>query len=112
MKLPNSELAEVPREKIVDYLLSPVHPIGRFKGAFFRTLGFSDTQPEVFEAAIKQLLLGPAEERSTTNYGTKYVVRGRITGPNGRDATIAAVWIILLGDPIPRFVTAYPEKEL
>ena len=110
MKLPNADLAEVPREKIVDYLLSPIHPIGRFKAAFFRALGYSDTQPEEFETAIKQLLDNPAEEERATNYGKKYVVRGRITGPNGTSATINTVWIILRGNSTPRFVTAYPEE--
>jgi len=39
MKLPNSENAVVPPEKLRDYILSPVHPVGRFKSAFFRGLG-------------------------------------------------------------------------
>jgi hypothetical protein len=34
MKLPNAERAEAPPEKLRDYLLSPSHPVGRFKARF------------------------------------------------------------------------------
>jgi hypothetical protein len=33
--LPNSERAIVDEAKVRDYLLSPSHPVGRFKAAFF-----------------------------------------------------------------------------
>ncbi len=39
MKLPNHEKAFVPREKIVDYLLSPFHKDGKGKAAFFKRFG-------------------------------------------------------------------------
>ena len=54
--------AIVSADKLRDYLLSSVHPIGRYK-----------------------------------------------SGPNGRSAGIVTVWIILIGETVPRFVTAYPE---
>lgn len=41
-------------------------------------------------------------------YGQKYVVRGMLKGPSGRDAEIVAVWIILTGERVQRFVTAFP----
>ena len=41
MKLPNLEKAIVPREKIVDYLLSFVHKDGRAKAEFFMRFGFT-----------------------------------------------------------------------
>lgn len=42
MALPNAELACIEPEKIRDYLLSPTHPIGRFKAMVFTTaLGYN-----------------------------------------------------------------------
>lgn len=43
--LPNLELACVDERKIHDYLLSSEHPIGRFKAAFFRSLGYTRECP-------------------------------------------------------------------
>jgi hypothetical protein len=34
----NATQATVDDSKVVDYLLSPVHPVGRFKCAFFERL--------------------------------------------------------------------------
>jgi hypothetical protein len=41
MKLPNSDRATIDDRKLIDYVLSPEHPIGRFKAAFFRRHGFT-----------------------------------------------------------------------
>ena len=35
MKVPQAELAVVDPAKVRDYLLSPEHPVGRFKATFF-----------------------------------------------------------------------------
>ncbi|HET7673949.1 MAG TPA: hypothetical protein VFL54_00355 [Gammaproteobacteria bacterium] len=40
MKLPNAGAAVILPEKVRDYLLSPTHPIGRYKAAFFRSQGY------------------------------------------------------------------------
>jgi hypothetical protein len=39
--LPNADRAVVEDAKVRDYLLSPTHPVGRFKSVFFIALGFS-----------------------------------------------------------------------
>lgn len=52
---------------------------------------------------------GDAEAVEAAKFGTKYVVRGVLAGPDGRSAAIVTVWIILSGTTTPRFVTAYPE---
>ena len=108
MQLPNFERAIVPPEKLRDYILSSVHPIGRFKSTFFRGLGYGPESWERLATDIKGLLNGEAELTETTQFGKKYVVRGILTGPNGRSALVATVWIILNGRSEPRFVTAYP----
>lgn len=41
MKLPERDRAIIDAEKLRDYLLSPSHPVGRFKAAFFASLGYT-----------------------------------------------------------------------
>ena len=109
MRLPNFENAIVPPEKLRDYILSPVHPIGRFKSVFFRGLGYSAEAYERLESDIRSLLVVEAELAEANKFGSKYLVRGLLSGPNGRSGLIVTVWIILSGEAAPRFVTAYPE---
>ena len=40
MKLPNADAATVDDAKVRDYLLSPEHPVGRFKARVFRSAGY------------------------------------------------------------------------
>jgi hypothetical protein len=42
MELPNKANAQVPFEKIVDYLLSETHSVGRSKAKYFRSYGFDE----------------------------------------------------------------------
>lgn len=109
MKLPNIDNAIISREKLEGYLLSLDHPIGRYKAAFFHALGYGQDDWKALAHDLRGLLGRKAEEREETEYGKKYEIRGTITGPNGRSAAIIVVWIILRGEEIARFVTAYPE---
>ncbi len=106
--IPNADEAVVTPEKIRDYLLSVSQPVGRFKAVFFRSLGYTAADWERLEADLRALLVFEAEPGERTEYGQKYVLRGRITGPVGRSAEITTVWIILGGESRPRFITAYP----
>jgi hypothetical protein len=109
VRLPNSDAAIIPAEKLRGYLLSDSHPIGRYKAAFFRALGFYAESWELLEAALREVLSEDAERIEVTEYGSKYLVKGNLFGPTGRAAGIATVWIILSGETVPRFITAYPE---
>ena len=108
MRLPNADNAVVPVEKLRDYLLSRFHPVGRFKARFFTALGYRRDEWPRLERDIRALLGGDAAKTEMTSYGQKYEVRGTITGPSGGTAHIVTVWIVLQGEHIPRFVTAYP----
>jgi hypothetical protein len=39
VRLPGGERAIIDPEKLRDYVLSRAHPVGRFKAAFFASLG-------------------------------------------------------------------------
>jgi hypothetical protein len=109
--LPFLDRVEIPAEKIRDYLLNPEHPVGRDKARFFGGLGFDRAGWTALRAALlSHAAAGEVRVLPLGRFGRKYVVRGKIRGPNGGSASLLAVWIIL--DPAvgPRFVTAYPEE--
>jgi len=106
--LPNSDRAVIDSTKLRYYLLSTSHPVGRFKARFFESLGYSTENWEQIETDIRDLIaVAEARPREKTGYGQKYEVRGAMTGPNGRTAEVVTVWIVLTGEDVPRFITAY-----
>lgn len=109
MKLPNSKKAFVSKEKLLNYILSETHPVGKFKAKFFRNLGFSETNIHLFEKTL--IKLAQAEEVKeviTSPYGTKFVIDGEINAPKRKGAGIRTIWIIERSNQIPKFVTVYP----
>jgi hypothetical protein len=112
MKLPAADRALIDAAKVRDYLLSPSHPVGRFKAAFFAAVGFRQGDWQVLLAALARLAVeGDAVQTEATPFGQKYEVRGTLTGPSGRTATIVSVWIVLTGEASARFVTAFPTNR-
>jgi hypothetical protein len=57
MKLPGADRAIVDAAKVRDYLLSPEHPVGRFKAVFFGALGYTSR-------AMAAASAGPTRSRS------------------------------------------------
>jgi len=109
MRLPGLERGVIDVAKVRDYLLSSSHPVGRYKAAFFISLGYS---AQLWSRLVGDLQLHAHENDAVatqaTAYGQKYEVRGIIRGPAGKAAALVAVWIVLAGQEFPRFVTAYP----
>ena len=112
MKLPNADRAIIPQEKLRDYLTSTAHPIGRFKAAFFRTLGYTEVNWQDLDTALRaQHLPLDAKEETATVYGRKFTITGTFKGPSEVEAIVTSVWVIRTGEDIPRFVTAYPGNS-
>jgi hypothetical protein len=110
MSLPNAEGAIVDAAKIRDYLLSTAHPVGRFKAAFFVSLGYSADRWEVLRDDILALArTGVAAPGEPSPYGRKFELDGILTGPSGRSAAVGTVWVLRTGEQFPRFVTAFPR---
>lgn len=109
MLLPNGALAEIDPAKVRDYLLSPSHPIGRFKATFFERLGYSATE---WERLRNDLLLvartAEAFPGQESPFGQKYETRATLTGPGGRTAQVVAIWLVPSSEEIPKFITAFP----
>ena len=113
MKLPNADRAVMEPEKLQHYLLSPMHSVGRFKAPFFAALGYTQEGWRKLEADIRdQHLTQEARLAGPSRYGQKYEIRALLTGPGGRSARVTSIWIVRVGDDVPRFVTAYPGGRL
>jgi len=109
MKLPNSIWATVPEKKITHYLLNPAHPAGGSKAVFFLRFGFSVPQWKLLAQALLQHGIGnEVVEAAENRYGTRYVVDGFLTAPDGTCLNIRSAWFIEHGMEQPRFVTAHP----
>ena len=109
MKLPFAERAVVEPEKVRGYLLSPTHPVGRFKAAFFAALGYSDENwPELQRDLLRIAAGGDAVHGKLSRFGNKYEIAAILQGPSGRSAAVVTVWIVRHGEEIPRLVTAMP----
>lgn len=109
MKLPNWQNAVIPDAKIREYILSISHPNGRHKAAFFKSFGFRAKYWELMVLALRS----HAEQCDVvrvddTEFGTRYVVEGRLRAPDGRNPSVRVVWFIEKGDNRPRLVTVYP----
>ena len=109
MKLPHVEHARIDREKITDYLLSPSHPDGTGKAAFFTGYGFRVEEWEVFARALRNHgQTHPVVKVVDSNFGSRYAIDGILETPDGRHPLVRTVWILDKGSTGPRLITAYP----
>ena len=111
MRLPYHDKCVVSQRKIVEYLLSDKHPVGRSKARIFRKLGYS---PEDWNRCATDLK-AVAERNEVTKkeespFGTRYVIDGNLKTAEGRDFPVRTVWFIDNESQIPHFITAYPKK--
>ena len=106
----NADQALIDASKVRDYLLSPSHPIGRFKARFFAALGYAQQDwPLLSEDLLRIARSGQAALGQPSSFGQKYEVSGTLIGPNGRKARVTTVWVVRPEEEAPRFVTAFPE---
>jgi hypothetical protein len=112
VKLPSAESAQVPKAKIVNYLLSPTHRAGRSKAAFFRQFGFSVEKWDELAAALRDHCLeNPVVHTEETVFGTRHVVDGLLKAPDGTELNVRSAWFIDKGRNEPRFISAHPLKR-
>ena len=109
MKLPHAGEAIVAKSKIADYPLSLSHPYGRTKASFFIQHGFSATDWQRFETALKRHATEhEVTESIQTPFGVKYIVDGPLFTLAGANPIIRSIWFVEIGEEAPRLVTAYP----
>lgn len=111
MKLPEAQRAVIAPAKIRDYLLSPSHPVGRFKSPFFTSLGYTTADWRRLEQDLLALAVsGDAEPGQQSPYGQKYEIRGILNGPSRKSARVLTVWIVRFESDVAEFVTAFPGE--
>lgn len=109
MELPNKSKAQVSITKIVNYLLSEAHPLGKSKARYFRSHGFKDENVAELVSGFLLIARNSQVERSERSlFGVKYVINGELSTPNGDMIRVRTIWIIENNSDLPRFVTAYP----
>ena len=108
--LPAVERAHIDPAKVRDYLLSPVHPVGRFKAVVFQALGYKAEEWETLRDDLLAVArMTEAVPGQASPFGQKYEVSGTLCGPNGRDAKFTSVWLVPADGEAPRFITAFPR---
>ena len=109
MDLPFRQFAYIPSSKLSGYLLSENHAVGKAKAKFFRSFGYDATHADsLAQDLIAIVHEQPVAEVVTSPHGTKYIVDGPLSTPDGRTVYIRTVWIVENNESTPRFVTAYP----
>jgi hypothetical protein len=112
MKLPLADRVEIPRSKIIQYLLASTHRAGRGKARFFSLMGFEVSAWERLALALQQHARDNEVTFSEdTPFGIRYVIEGPLVALDGRQLQVRTVWFIDEGGHVPRFVTAYPLKR-
>lgn len=103
------EARRIDRSKVEDYLLHPVN--GRGKAAFFQAYGFAlERWEELQEALLEHAAAWPVAETAVSPYGCRYLVRGALRTPSGREPwpLVCSVWQADNGSQGARLITAYP----
>ena len=99
MQLPNGLQAYIPSEKLHAYLLSETHAVGKAKAAFFRALGFHETNVHLLEHGLLTLAhSAPVQEVVPSPHGVKYVIEGVVETPSGTAPRIRTIWILETGE--------------
>jgi hypothetical protein len=112
MKITNFDKAIINDSKIIDYLLSNSHPSGRNKAKFFNTLGYNkDNFIELIKEFRILISTNDYELIIENEFGTKFIVNGKIKAKEKNNAEITTVWFIEKDGTIPYFITAYPKGK-
>ena len=112
MKLPNAETAIVDDAKVRDYLLSPEHPVGRFKARVFRAAGYDrENWQHLRDDLLTLAQTIDVSPIATDEFGRRFVGTGALTAPNGRPLPVTTVWLITSEAGSPRLITTYPAEQ-
>jgi hypothetical protein len=96
----------IPSEKLTNYLLIRLPKDD--KSQFLARGGYDLENWQQLDRDLRvQILSLEAEPMTNTKYGQKYMIRGSLTGPNGRTLQVKTVWIVTPSET--RFVTLVPD---
>ncbi|MEX0978991.1 MAG: DUF6883 domain-containing protein [Pirellulales bacterium] len=112
MKLPGGQNAVVAMEKLTDYCLGTDHPRGKHKARVFAAAcGITTENADLLvQALLEAAHQGEADPQLTDEYGQRFVIKWKVTGPTGT-ADVVTAWIVRYDEDFPRFVSAYVRQE-
>ena len=100
--------AVIAPEKLTDYMLRPRDD--HDKAGFLAIAGYTSEHAALLELDIRaQLLPIPATPAGNNPYGEKFIIRGNLTGPNGRSLRVLSVWMLEKATGLTKFITLYPD---
>lgn len=110
MLLPAGEQAIVDDGKLLDYVLSSTHPIGRHHAELFeRLLGITGANYQLLkEQLLRAAATVDVEAGQPSQFGQKFQMRFAVRGPLGT-RLVLAVWMLDEGQAFPRLITCYVE---
>jgi len=107
MKLPANTVIAL--RKFTEYLLRP--RLEDDKSRFLAMAGYSlENADRLISDIREQILPLDAELFDETEYGSKYLIRGVLAGPNGRVLRVLTVWMKENATNQTKFVTLYPDR--
>lgn len=107
MKIPVDAI--VPSEKLTRYWLVP--KARNDKSAFLAQAGFTQANPEILLAAIRDLAAqAEALEDNANEYGVFYQVIGHLMGINGVSLAVVTIWLERRVDSKFQFITLKPYR--
>ena len=113
MKVPYIDEAEVPRAKIVLYLLNPEHRAGRSKARFFSGHGYAPERWEEMVGGLADPRVGRTKlpNRKRRRWAFAWSWKDLLALGDGVVAEIRSVWFIESGERLARLATAYPLRQ-
>ena len=107
MRIPKT--AVIAPEKLTNYLLLP--RLVDDKSRFLRRMGFTQSNPDVLKAAIRQLAdEADAGEDGANMYGTFWRVAGILRGPVA-NVNVILIWLEWHSDRSFHFITLKPARD-
>jgi hypothetical protein len=98
----------IPERKLLSYVLSTDHPIGKHKARVFGRIGYHAHNYRSFIKALDELIEAyPARLVKRDQYGKTYSVEGVMKGLEG-NMSVRSIWIVVGQHKNATLVTIYP----
>jgi hypothetical protein len=75
-----------------------------------RILGFTAASG-IRESILAAISVDILEAKGSNAYGDRFEASVLITGPNGTTRRVRTAWIVLEGERVAQFVTAFPDRK-
>ncbi len=111
-RLPNYTNAQIAIEKLSEYCLNELHPVGKEKAIVFKSaLGITAEHTSLLKEAICEgLQHNYCSEKVGDKFGKRYLVKMKLCIFE-KEAEIITSWIIKEGEDFARLTTCYIKRK-